>query len=159
VKNINDFPDKGNYPILQYVPAGDSMEGLLFPSTYEVPVDSSARDVINLLLKQTEDVIQQNHLDTIAQQHQFQNVYQLINLASIVERETGRATNREKIASVYWNRLFKPNNETVGLLDADPTVQYARDSQNPPQKYWEPLNDSPNNIAPDSAWNTYLHKG
>ncbi len=158
-KNINDFPDKGNHPILQYIPSGDSMEGLLFPSTYEVPVNSNARDVVNQLLKQTEGEIQQNHLDTIAQQHQFQNVYQLINLASIVERETGKAANREKIASVYWNRLFKPNNETVGLLDADPTVQYARDSQNPPQKYWTSLNDDPKNIATDSPWNTYLNKG
>jgi UPF0755 protein len=159
VKNINDFPDKGNYPILQDVPPGDSMEGLLFPSTYEVPVNSNARDVVNQLLKQMDFEIQQNHLDTIAQQHQFHNVYQLIDLASIVERETGKATNREKIASVYWNRLFKPNDETVGLLDADPTVQYARDSENPPQKYWEPLNDDPKNIATNSPWNTYLNKG
>lgn len=159
VKNINDFPDKGNYPILQDVPPGDSMEGLLFPSTYEVPVNSNARDVVNQLLKQMNFEIQQNHLDTIAQQHQFQNVYQLIDLASIVERETGKATNREKIASVYWNRLFKLNDETVGLLDADPTVQYARDSENRPQKYWEPLNDDPKNIATNSPWNTYLNKG
>jgi UPF0755 protein len=159
VKNINDFPDKGNYPILQYVPPGDSMEGLLFPSTYEVPVGSNARDVVNQLLNQMEYVIQQNHLDTIVQQHQYQNVYQLIDLASIVERETGKATNRENIASVYWNRLFKPNNETVGFLDADPTVQYAHDSENPPQKYWEPLNDDPKNIAANSPWNTYLNKG
>ncbi|HEY4033584.1 MAG TPA: endolytic transglycosylase MltG [Ktedonobacteraceae bacterium] len=159
VRNIQDFPDKGNYPILQDVPSGDTMEGLLFPSTYEVPVGSTARDVVNQLLKQMQDVIQQNHLDTIAQQHQYQNVYQLITLASIVERETSKATNRENIASVYWNRLFKPNTETAGLLQADPTVQYARDSVNPPQKYWEPLNDDPKNIATDSPWNTYLNKG
>ncbi len=159
VKNINDFPDRANYPILQFVPAGDSMEGLLFPSTYEVPVGSTARDVVNQLLKEMEDTIQQNHLDTLAQQHQYQNVYELINLASIVERETGRPVNRQNIASVYWNRLFKANNQTAGLLNADPTVQYARDSQNPPQTYWGPLNDDPKNIAADSSWNTYINKG
>lgn len=159
VKNIGHFPDKANHPILQFVPTGDSMEGLLFPSTYEVPVGSTARDVINQLLKQTEDVIQQNHLDTLAQQHQYQNIYQLITLASIVERETGKASNRPNIASVYWNRLFQPNNQTVGLLQADPTVQYARDTANPPQQYWEPLNDDPTNIAPNSPWNTYVNKG
>ena len=158
-KNIDHFPDKGSYPVLQYVPPGNSMEGLLFPSTYEVPVGSSARDVVKQLLTQMQNMIQQNHLDTIAQQHQYQNVYQLINLASIVERESGKAANRQNIASVYWNRLFKANDQTVGLLNADPTVQYARDAQNPPQKYWEPLNDDPKNIATDSPWNTYLNKG
>lgn len=159
VKNINDFPDKGNYPVLQDVPPGDSMEGLLFPSTYEIPVGGTARDIVNELLKQMETIIQQNHLDTLAQQHQYQNVYQLIDLASIVERESGKLANRENIASVYWNRLFKPNGETAGLLQADPTVQYARDSQNPPSQYWGPLNDDPKNIASDSPWNTYLNKG
>jgi UPF0755 protein len=158
-RNIGHFPDKTNHPILQLVPAGDSMEGLLFPSTYEVPVGSTARDVINQLLKQMEDMIQQNHLDTLAQQHHYQNVYQLVNLASIIERETGTASNRPNIASVYWNRLFQPNNQTVGLLQADPTVQYARDTANPPQQYWKPLNDDPKNIAPNSSWNTYVNKG
>jgi UPF0755 protein len=158
-KNIDHFPDKGNYPVLQYVPPGNSMEGLLFPSTYEVPVGSTARDVVKQLLTQMQNMIQQNHLDTIAQQHQYQNVYQLINLASIVERESSKAANRQNIASVYWNRLFKANDQTVGLLNSDPTVQYARDSQNPPQKYWEPLNDDPKNIATDSPWNTYVNKG
>ncbi len=157
--HISDFPDKGNYPILQDIPSGDSMEGLLFPSTYEVPVDSNARDVIKLLLKEMEGMIQQNHLDTIAQQHHYQNVYQLITMASIVERETGKQANRGNIASVYWNRTFKPNNETAGFLNADPTVQYARDSLNPPLKYWGALDDNPGNIAPNSLWNTYVAKG
>lgn len=159
VKNIDHFSDKGNYPILQDVPSGNSMEGLLFPSTYEVPVDSTARDAVNQLLKQMGDVIQQDHLDTLAQQHHYQNVYQLINLASIVERETGKAASRNNIASVYWNRQFQANNETVGFLNADPTVQYARDSQNPPQKYWATLNDDPKNIAANSPWNSYVNKG
>jgi UPF0755 protein len=159
VRNVDHFPDKANYPILQSIPAGDSMEGLLFPSTYEVPVGSTARDVVNQLLTQMENVIQQNHLDTLAQQHQYQNVYQLINLASIVERETGNPAYRGDVASVYWNRTFKPNDETVGLLNSEPTVQYARDSENPPQQYWGPVDDDPRNIATDSPWNTYIHTG
>src|SRR5260370_3239141 len=52
VKNIDHFPDKGNYPIFQSLPSAHTLETLLFPSTYEVPVGSTARDVVNQLLKQ-----------------------------------------------------------------------------------------------------------
>ncbi len=61
-KNIDQFPDRAQYPILKQVPAGQSMEGLLFPSTYDVPVAATARDVVNLLLKTMSDTIQNNNL-------------------------------------------------------------------------------------------------
>jgi UPF0755 protein len=160
-KHIDKFPDAAKYPILKNVPQGTSMEGLLFPASYEVPVDANATDVIDLLLQQMTDVIHQYHLDTTAQQHQL-SLYQMLTLASIVEREAGAnndVTERGRIASVYWNRVYKPNDETVGLLQADPTVQYARDTMSPPTKYWTPLADAGGKIAPDSPWNTYVVKG
>jgi len=134
------------------------MEGLLFPDTYLVPLDGTARDVVNLMLTEFTSVVQQNHLDTLAQQNKL-NLYQMVILASIVQREVISYDDAPMVASVYWNRIFKPNDETVGLLTADPSVQYARDSQSHPQKYWQPLNDKGKNIAPDSLWNTYTHKG
>jgi UPF0755 protein len=160
-KHIDKFPDAAKYPILKNVPQGSSMEGLLFPASYEVPVDATATDVIDLLLQQMTDTIHQYHLDTTAQQHQL-SLYQMLTLASIVEREAGPqndVTERGGIASVYWNRVYKPNDETVGLLQADPTVQYARDTMSPPTKYWTPLADSGGKIAADSPWNTYVVKG
>lgn len=158
-KNLHKFPDAGKYPILKIVPQDQpTMEGLLFPASYEVPVDSTAVNVIDMMLKATSDTIQQNHLDQIAQQHQM-NLYQMLTLASIVERETLFDEDRAKIASVYWNRLYHPNAETVGLLQADPTVQYARDTLKTPQAYWKPLDDVGGNIAADSPWNTYVNKG
>src|SRR6266496_3730417 len=131
-KHINQFPDAARYPILKQVPAGRSMEGLLFPASYELPLDGNARDVVNLMLKTMSDTIQQYQLDRKAQQHQM-NLYTMLTLASIVERESGNNTDRGNIASVYWNRVYKPNDETRSLLQADPTVQYALDTQSPPQ--------------------------
>jgi UPF0755 protein len=157
----DQFPDRNKYPILKIVPAGLSMEGLLFPATYEVPVNATATDVIDMMLQTTQNTIQQNHLDQLAQQHKL-SVYQMLILASIVEREAVFPEDRPNIASVYWNRIFRPNAETVSLLDADPTVQYARDSLNPPKPpatYWAPLNDAPANIASNSPWNTYVKQG
>ncbi len=157
-QHISQFPDAGKYPLLKFVAASNGMEGLLFPASYEIPVDATARDVVNLMLQTMVATIQQNHLDTLAQQHQL-NTYQMIVLASIVEREVVANTDRAGVASVYWNRLFIPGNETAGFLDADPTVQYARDSQKTPPIYWTPLQDSGRNVAADSPWNTYINKG
>ena len=83
----------------------------------------------------------------------------MVILASIVEREIRFNQDRPLVASVYWNRIYRPNNETVGLLDADPTVQYARDSQPGTRIYWQPLQDAGGNVATNSPWNTYTHKG
>ncbi len=160
-KHINTFPNAAKYKILQNVPAGSSMEGLLFPSSYAVPVDATASDVVGLLLQTMTDTITKNHLDTLAAQHNL-SLYKMLTLASIVEREAGAKNDvkeRGDIASVYWNRIYKPNDETVGLLQADPTVQYARDTQTPPKTYWQPLDDSGSKIATDSQWNTYVVKG
>ncbi len=161
-KTIANFPDTNKYPVLfKGVPAGSSMEGLLFPDTYAIPADGTARDVINTMLQEMNVKIKENNLAILAQQNQM-SVYQFLTLASIVEREARGSADRSKIASVYWNRLYTTNgqNETGGgRLQADPTVQYARDTQNPPQTYWLPLNDSPANIVPNSPWNTYTKQG
>jgi UPF0755 protein len=175
----NQFPDQSKYPILgctldtsthtQY-----SMEGLLFPDTYLVPVNGTARDVVNMMLTEFNDKVSQGHLDTLAQQHipvapnspkrncsskEYQ-VYQAVILASLVEREVVFDTDRAGVASVYWNRVYIAGNQTAGFLGSDPSVEYARDTQNPPQnsKYWSDLKDFGKNIAPDSPWNTYNHK-
>ena len=160
-KHIDQFPDKALYPILNQVPAGQSMEGLLFPSTYAIPVSATARDVVDLLLKTMSDTIKQNNLAQLAQKNQM-TVYKMLTLASIIERETGAKSDRGKVASVYWNRVYKPNAETNGLLQADPTVQYARDTQSPPkppQMYWSPLQAAGRQVAPNSLWNTYTQAG
>lgn len=160
-RHIDQFPDASKYPILRFVPPGDSMEGLLFPASYQINVDATARDVVNTMLGTLQKNIQQYHLDTSTQQHQL-NVYQMVILASIVEREVVFDQDRAGVAGVYWNRVNIPGNETAGFLGADPTVQYARDTLNPPQAvkdYWAVLNDGGKNIAPDSHWNTYTFKG
>lgn len=160
-QHIDQFPAAAKYPLLKDVPAGRSMEGLLFPSSYQIPVAATASDVIGIMLKTMQDNITTYHLDRLAQQHKM-SVYQMLTLASIVEREAGSQNtvqDRANIASVYWNRVYKPNNETVGLLDADPTVQYARDTLNPPKTYWLPLSDSGSHIATNSPWNTYVNQG
>ena len=158
-KHRDQFPDAAKFPILKSIPSGQqSMEGLLFPASYEVGVNSTALDVVDLMLTAMSNTVQQNNLDVLAQKHQM-SLYQMITLASVVEREARFDEDRGNIASVYWNRLYRYNSETVGLMQADPTVQYARDTQNPPQSYWGQLQNAPDQIAANSLWNTYVNKG
>ncbi|GCE18213.1 aminodeoxychorismate lyase [Dictyobacter kobayashii] len=155
-KHINKFPDAGKFPILKSVPENGSMEGLLFPDTYELSPKATARDIIDAMLTEMTTSIATNHLDQAAQKHNM-NLYSFLTLASIVEREAGLHDDKSKIASVYWNRLYTANgkDQTGGKLQADPTVQYARDTDQPPTTYWQPLADSGSKIAPNSQWNTY----
>jgi UPF0755 protein len=157
-EHANEFPDAAKYPILRSIPKGDSMEGLLFPDTYFVPVNATARDVINLALTELNDKVHKYHLDTQAQQHHL-TVYQMVILASLVEREVQSFADAPGVASVYWNRIDRPNAETVSFLDSDPSVEYARDSQTRPAIYWKPLTDFGRNTAPNSPWNTYTNQG
>jgi UPF0755 protein len=154
----NEFPDAAKYPILKSIPRGDSMEGLLYPDTYLVPVDDTARDVVNMMLTEFTNAIQQNQLDTLARANKL-TTYQMVILASLIQREVASYEDAPGVASVYWNRTFRPNNETLGFLDADPTVQYALDSQSSPKQYWQPLDGNAKDTAPNSPWNTYTHKG
>jgi UPF0755 protein len=157
-KNPAQFPDAAKYPLLKMVPTGYSMEGLLFPDTYLIPVNATARDVVNMMLTEFSDKVQQNHLAVVAQKNHM-SLYQVVILASIVEREVRFNQDRPLVASVFWNRIYRPNNETIGRLQDDPTVEYARDSQPGTTIYWKPLQDVGSNIASNSPWNTYTHPG
>lgn len=158
VKHPETFPDRAQYPILQQIPHGQSMEGLLFPDTYQFPVNYNAVKVLDSMLNEFTQVVSQHNLALKAQQNRL-TTYQMVILASLVQREVRFTPDMPLVASVYWNRIEKPNAETHSLLDADPSVQYARDTDTPPTKYWSQLNDTGGKIDPTSPWNTYLAPG
>jgi UPF0755 protein len=64
-KHPNQFPDAAKYPILKLIPSGDSMEGLLFPATYDMPLNANAQDVVNRMLTAFDDYVQK--YDLVAQ--------------------------------------------------------------------------------------------
>ncbi|MDI3340302.1 MAG: endolytic transglycosylase MltG [Sphaerobacter sp.] len=127
-------------------PSGASLEGYLFPDTYEFRADATPEDVINTLLD-TFDTRVPAELRARAQALGY-NFHQVMVIASIIEREAVVPEERPLIASVYYNRL------RAGMpLQADPTVQYALGQ---PGNWWPTVTD-PNNEAADSPYNTYTH--
>ena len=134
-------------------PLPPRLEGFLFPETYEVRQRVSGADAADLMVK----MFNQRMANALqGPSESGLNAFQVITLASIVEREAKVPSERATIASVYLNRLAQDM-----PLQADPTVQYAvathDGSAAVAYNYWRPLTSS--DLALDSPYNTYLHGG
>jgi UPF0755 protein len=114
------------YDFFANLPASRSLEGYLFPDTYRVDANISPRALVEKLLdtfkaRMTSQLRGLIGKKTVAGRRM--TLDQAVILASIVEREAVKDTERPLIAGVYLNRLN--TDETAGLLNADPTLQYG----------------------------------
>ncbi len=112
------------YDFLNDLPAGRSLEGYIPPETIEYQVGAKPRDVVVKLL----DQFQQSLTDEIIAgiDGKGLSLDEAIAIASIVEREAVIDEERPLIAAVYTKRFLEPDNpQTVGRLNADPTLQYG----------------------------------
>lgn len=100
------------------LPAGQGLQGYLFPDTYILPLGSTPAQLVTLMI-QTFEKRFTPELRAAAQAHGL-DPHQALTLASIVEREAALASERPLIAGVFYNRL-----EAGDMLGADPTVQFA----------------------------------
>jgi UPF0755 protein len=132
----------------QELPEGAGLEGYLFPDTYRLPQDATARDLIERMLANFADKVTPRMRNQAALQGR--TLHEVVILASIVEREAVLAYERPTIASVYLNRL-----QAGVKLDADPTVQYPLGQ---PGNWW-PTITAADYTEVDSPWNTYLYPG
>ncbi len=96
-----------------------TLEGYLFPDTYQFPDGATARDVVAEMVRQFED--KWDPAWDVQLERMLMSRHAVVTLASIVEKEARLAEERPIISAVYHNRL------RVNMpLQADPTVQYAR---------------------------------
>jgi UPF0755 protein len=123
--------------------AAAPLEGYLFPDTYFMRPDMTAPQIVDVLL----DTFERKVGTTLraASAERKVAIYDIVKLASIVEREARDRSESATIAGVYTNRL------RIGMkLDADPTVQYAIGE-------WREL--SLDDLKLDSPYNTYRTAG
>ena len=134
-------------------PAGSSasLEGFLFPDTYQFPKRTSAPVVIEMMLQNWDQRVTPE-IRQMAEESGL-TLYEVLTLASIVEREAVVASERALIAGVYANRLGQGM-----MLQADPTVQYAKGYNAEKQLWWSPLvlQDLQTTVSP---YNTYQNVG
>lgn len=125
---------------------GKSNEGFLFPDTYELPAKPTAKSVLKMIIDNFNNVIDEVGLESRAQELGLKP-YQVLTLASIVEREASRDDDRPKVARVFLNRL-----DDKMALQSDATVAYAN-------KITGRVTTTAQERALQSPYNTYLNKG
>lgn len=148
-----DYP----YNFVAEIPAGaGSLQGFLFPDTYGLSHLADAEDIVDLMLATFDRKVLTEEVRALLDESEF-SLYEVVTLASIVEREAQAPEERAIIAGVFLNRLRD------GIpLQADPTVQFAVAQADPESVrdagYWKrdlTLDD----LAIDSPYNTYVYGG
>jgi UPF0755 protein len=152
-------------------PKGASLEGFLYPATYDIRTGddkpTTAEDLIRMMLTAFHDRVGPERLDVAAKRGL--TFHEVLVLASIVEREAVLDDERPLIAGVYQNRL-DPKKWPTHRLQSDPTIFYVNDSLQlaamPPEQwknyvFWDKLKESlpaslPDDLAP---YNTYTSAG
>ncbi len=99
---------------------GKSNEGFLFPDTYELAAKPTAANVLHQLVARFTDVTDELKFADTAKANTGYSAYQVLIVASIVEREVFRDEDRAKVARVFYNRLKQRM-----ALQSDATVAYA----------------------------------
>ncbi len=160
------------YDFFANLPVGRSLEGYLYPDTYKLDANSSARTVLEKLLDTFKAHLTPAIMDGLAQQGI--SVDDAVKIASIVEREAVLDAERPLIGGVYINRLQNPDNgQTNGILNADPTLQYglatAEHGKAPIDQWgkidwWAPLQVAGKDVGADwpkelAGYQTYLNPG
>ncbi|MGB8010803.1 MAG: endolytic transglycosylase MltG [Terriglobales bacterium] len=127
--------------ISDMAPKATSLEGYLFPNTYQFTRTQSLEEMAGAMVHQFRQVAQQIGLNSDAAR--------VVTMASIVEKETAAPEERQRVASVYYNRLAQKM-----ALDADPSVIYAEQLMG---TYQGSLHHA--DLAVDSPYNTYRFPG
>jgi len=136
-------------PIRDIAPDAKSLEGFLFPATYNLAHHTTAADLTTSMVHKFREAVQTIAPDRLDPLTPGTPLLSVVTLASIVESETPKPDERPLVAGVYTNRLHNHM-----LLQCDPTIVYAlkqADLYNPPLTYKD--------LHYDSPYNTYQHAG
>lgn len=148
VKRLEDEKFRSEYGFLSGAQTGKYyLEGYLFPNTYQIPAESSDDDIIRTFLDGYSAVFTDEMRERAKSLGYSEN--QIVIIASIIERESGRDEDRAKIASVIYNRMKQDM-----PLQMDSTVSYAI---NPEGTKKMTLSEKDTQFS--SPYNTYLRKG
>jgi len=135
---------KKEFPFLDSLPYSANLEGFLFPDTYQLAWGATSEEIIKKMLENFQKKVWspiQNH----AQNSHF-DLFKLITLASIVEKEASDFNERRIIAGIFYKRL-----ELGMKLESCATVAYVLESKKRIL--------SAEDLKTPSPYNTYLHYG
>lgn len=136
--------DLSKYSFLSEMPEGVDLQGFLFPDTYNFFKNSSLEEVTSKMLDEFDAKLTDEMRADIKNKNR--NIYEVITLASIIEKEAGNKDEMPVIASVFYNRL------AIGQpLQSDATVNYVTDGGR--------AMPTGEDLEVDSPYNTYKYAG
>lgn len=125
-------------------PLGSGLEGFLFPSTYDLPLKPTAAQLVAAQLRAFKREFAT--VDMARARKANLTPFDVVVIASMVERETSAAKERPMVSAVIWNRLKQGS-----PLGIDATTRYQ-------YRNWQrPIRAS--ELASDSPWNTRKRAG
>jgi UPF0755 protein len=139
---LSDYRDK--YDFLADIPQyATSLEGYLFPDTYYFNYGDTAIEVAKTMLANFGEKLTSKLRSEI--KNQGKTIYEIVTMASLIEKEAATDTDRKLISGVLWKRL------DAGMrLQVDATVLYATGKTG---------SVSIEDTKTDSPYNTYMHAG
>jgi UPF0755 protein len=126
------------------LPGDANLEGYLFPDTYRIYKDAKAEDIIYKMIDNFGEKVNGQMRDDIKKQGK--TIYEIIKMASLIEKEVRTPEDMKIVAGIFWTRL------KVGQpLESDASLSYILDDKKPSHSAAE--------LALDSPYNTYKYKG
>ncbi|MCG7417178.1 endolytic transglycosylase MltG [Microbacterium sp. ACRRU] len=131
----------------QYGVPAATLEGWIFPATYDFDEGVTATDVIGRMVQRTVQSLDQAGVPEADRER-------ILIVASIIEREARNRDDFYKVSRVIENRLQPGNQETFGKLEMDSTVQYGANELGSGS-----VSTSTEARNSDNPWNTYMYPG
>jgi UPF0755 protein len=136
-------------PIKDLFPDARSLEGFLYPATYNLPKLVTGPELTGMMVRKFREAIARLAPDKLEPGDPSGALGPIVTMASLVERETPKPDERPLVAGVFTNRLARNM-----PLQCDPTVIYALEMEG---NYSGRLTSK--DLRTDSPYNTYVYKG
>jgi len=133
-----------DYDFLSDAPKGASLEGYIFPDTYFVDKSTTEEGFVKKTLNNFDKKLSQAIRDDIASQGK--TIFEVVTLASIIEREVPKKADKKMVADIFIKRL----EDGIGL-QSDATVNYVTGKGLAQPSY--------SDLEIDSPYNTYKYRG
>jgi len=142
ISNLKAKDFKGEFSFLGSVPDQASLEGFLFPDTYTFSYQASDKEIVQKMLDNFNRKISPDLREEIGRQKK--TVFQVITMASLIEKEVKTKEDKEIVSGILWKRL-----KNKIPLQVDATINYLTEKDKV----------SIEETKIDSPYNTYIYLG
>jgi UPF0755 protein len=143
---VEDFFQKKYLDIFSEIPQDAPLEGYLFPDSYHLPQGLEEKEIISIFIDNFASKINEDLFFTI--KGQKRSFYEVLTMASLLEKEVTDEVDKRMVADILWRRL-----DTDFPLQVDATICYAQ------YQSFKKCSLSTQSFKIDSPYNTYLYKG